>query len=252
MVSRCTAGGGGGANALSCSANVTAPPALALRAPYSTTGIFISFFATDPSLINQYRTTGKLAVNLVYKLEVTQQRCPPGPASPPPNPAISDIIQYGPTDYYLQTPRLPGTQFIKPYFLLSYRSYKISKMLGADWRVTVTKTLEGAVDLAVKTNMTSLLMTEGDWVRWSEKQCRTKCGPPLKFALPNTLCVGTQCIGKARGLDPKKSYRLVVSYPRVHSYYWNNSYSATGPVPTEFTRQMVRTQIIAKDWRLAG
>lgn len=186
---------------------------------------------------------------LKFKLQASLKRCSPT-AYPPALPAIDDHVQFGPSDYIMQYYLDPAYKYMKPYYLLTYRSYKITNAKSITWSVDVTKSLAPS---GAKTNITSLLMTGLQYSWWTE-QCKTTCPPPLKQAINGTICTGVSCTGKASGLDApdglnNNEYRLVVAYPIVSSVENVASFS-TKPLTSKYNKQMVRTKIYAKEWNL--
>ncbi len=228
-----------------CELRLTAPKGYARHPDFINNAAVMEFFATDPSLSEQWASNGRLAADsaLRFRLDIEGTRCGAGlRGTPPQTPAILDRLIFGPSSY--QFSERPA-----PYFLLSYRTYRVSNVSGADWTVAVTRSL---VRSGSKTPLTSLLMRDEDYVMWS-RGCDSRCAPPPKvMALKGTYCEGVMCKRGFRGLGAKTGlYRLWVGYPQVAAHDWNGAYSRGGPVATPFHRQMVEVEMWPRGWGLA-
>jgi len=129
--------------------------------------------------------------------------------------------------------------------VLSYRAYRLANITGADWSVTVTKSL--TLDNST-TDLTVFLLKEEDYL----KAANISMGPPpFGLALPDTLCISTSCQGSVRHLGSQRGvYRLWISYPNYYNYAWDGSYSLTSPVTVPYAQQVVEVSVTAKHWRL--
>ena len=226
-----------------CTLKLTAPEGYAKDPPFKKSSVVMEFFTTDRDLIRQYSVNKRLNASstLKFKIVTTGIRC--AVEKPPLTPAVSDAILFGPSAY-LMTNSQP-----KHYYLQTYRAYKVSNVTGASWTVKVAESFSAS---GKKTKMTSFIIRDKEYKAW-QSTCNTTCEPPVKAAMPDTLCSNYTCTGSVSGLGGKAGvYRLFVSYPNISSYYNPASYSNIGPVKTEFNRQLVRVEIWPKNWALAA
>jgi len=240
VTSGCSAGQGA---TRMCNMSTTAPEGLALTPAFESNAIVMDFFTTDQTRIEQFDENERLNFRqlLRFNLNIEGTRCKNPEKYPTEGPAILDEVAFGPSDYMLDaTP--------SRYFLRTFKAYKVSNVTGIDWSFNVT---ESMAESGLKTNMTAMLMRESDYINWKENECTTKCTPPVEFAYPKSVCTGTACTGKIRGLGAKAGmYRLLVSYPEIASVNWNSTYSNTGPVDIlpELMKQMVTVEIQPQSW----
>ena len=209
---------------------------------------FIPNVLQNPDLIAQWNAGETLndASLLKFKLQASLKHCSLA-KYPPATPAIDDYVQFGPSDYILQYYLDPAYKYMKPYYLLTYRAYKITNVKSANWTVSIPKSLEKT---GAKTKMTVLLIDALQYIGWADS-CKTTCAPPIKQAVNGTVCTDYTCVGKMAGLDGpnQNEYRLLVSYPTISSVEYPNSFS-TKPMTSTFNKQMVRTKIFATRWDL--
>lgn len=225
-----------------CTLKNTAPKGYALTPAFIENSAVLEFSTDDKALIKQWTANQRLFYNstLKFRIEIEGNRCKATSKYPKATPALLDEVIFGPTSFMLN-------ENPQHYFLRSYRAYRVSNVSGIDWSVNVTASLDKSRN---KTSLTSMLMREKDYFTWAD-QCITNCKPPENLALRNTVCRGTYCARKYRGLGAKRgSYRLLVSYPEISSFMANSSLGETAPVKTRFKKQIVKTEIWPKVWSL--
>lgn len=194
--------------------------------------------------MRQWRESGRLnsTNTLKFKMELQGHRCRTPATTPAPTPMVRDQVLFGPTSFLLN-------QDPKHYYLLSYRSYRLTNVTGANWTVRIPATLSAG---GKRTKMVSMLMREVDYIKWSGKICNKTCLPPTDLALPGTLCFDYKCARKATGLGSKAgAYRLLVSYPEIYTFDWGGSYANSKPVKTIYNKQLVKVDVWPQSWDLA-
>ncbi|KAG7674957.1 hypothetical protein Ndes2526B_g07800 [Nannochloris sp. 'desiccata'] len=225
-----------------CELKQTVPKNAFPSASFLKSGVIFTAMSTDPVLNNQYNTNGYVDDTYPFKLrlETTTTTAAGKPAA---TPAISDLVQFGPTSYVMDTiSPMNGKQH---YSLVTYKSYEISNVKEASWKVLVGASLASN---RKKTNMTSMLMTESSYNGYFAK-CKATCSPPTALAIKGTVCTGVACSKRAKLLSTSGKYRLLVSYPTITSLSSAKAYS-TSPMTSTFNKQMVKTEIFGKGWKL--
>jgi hypothetical protein len=242
VTSSCTAGQGA---ADLCKMQNTAPKGFALTPAFKENSVIMDFSTTDKALIEEFNKTSRLSYlsTLKFMLEVEGTRCTDPKKYPRETPAIADKVAFGPSAYILN-------KQVKPYYLRTFKAYRVQNVTGIDWAVNVTKSM---VESGKTTPMISMLMRETDYLKWLETDCTTNCTPPADKALVNSYCKGLSCKRKIRGLGASSgAYRLLVSYPEIASFTWNETFSDTGPVNIwpKFKKQMVKVDVWPRVWAL--
>ena len=226
-----------------CVVNQTIPKNVFPTATFRNTGMTFTVLTTDPVLINQFNTNGYVDETYPFKLELeTTYTTPAG--NPPATPALTDTVQFGPTDYIMD--EISPTNPKQHYSVVTYKSYEVSNVAEARWKVTVGASIPSS---GKKTSMTSMLMTEKNYYQYLGK-CSTTCKPPTTLAIKGTVCTGLTCSGRATSLITTEKYRLVVSYPTITSLSSTKAYS-TKPMTSTFNKQMVKTEISGRGWKLS-
>ena len=242
----------------SCSAYLVVPRNYSGTPAFKKGAWTIAFFTNDTRKIEEFNKDSYLSYpqRLTFQVDTTQRWCSTPSSWPTPAPAISDTVQFGPTTYQLQYYESGlGLDYVKPYFLLTYRAYRVASVNNISWSVKVTEPLPRASTTnksKSKTNVTVLLVSEEAYLAWNAA-CTTTCAPPTSKAIVGTLCRGLVCTGKADtlgGAAGQLGYRLLVSYPTINNVGWPGSYAATKPVSTQYATQMVETKINVGAWDL--
>jgi hypothetical protein len=232
-----------------CELKQTVPKNVFPSKTFRASGVIFTAMTTDPVLINQFNTNGHVDDTYPFKLrfETTTTTAAGSPAA---TPAISDTIQFGPTDYIMDG--ISPFDANKRYSVVTYKSYEISNVAEASWKVNVGTSL--AANLK-KTNITSMLLTEKSYYRFfGLKQqylgkCTSTCSPPTSLAIKGTVCTGLACSKSAIKLDTTQKYRLLVSYPSITSLGSETAYSEK-PMTSKFNKEMVKTEVSGKGWKL--
>ncbi len=258
IAATCTAGGQDG-NSRSCTTSLVPPSTLTYREGYKFNHkVTHSFFTTDPDMISQFNSTGKLENNnkIEYTVVTKATPCTLGQQVSA-TPALVDTFTMGPTGYQLETPTptvptsgnaTTTTKGGAPYHysMQSYRTYLISNVTGVDWNVRISKVLSntGTDD----SELTVFLLKEASLAQWIA-ECKGVCSVPAELAWSNTLCTGDACQGSARGLGAKSKYYFWVSYTKAWGPLFSGTYSNSGPISSPYNAQQVSVTIDPKFWQ---
>jgi hypothetical protein len=233
----------------SCELKQTIPASVSPSSSFIPSGFGFTALTTDPVLINQFNANGYVYDTYPFKLRV-ESTWTSAAGNPPATPAISDNIQFGPTNYIMDDISPMDSKL--HYTVITYKSYEISMVTEANWKANVGASLASN---GKKTNITSMLMTEKAYYQYfGLKQqylgnCTTTCKPPTSLAISGTVCTGLKCAKSAKNLNSSLRYRLVVSYPTITSLSSANAYSLK-PMTSTFAKEMVKTEVFAKGWKI--
>jgi len=223
-----------------CELKQTVPKNAFPSATFRKSGVIFTGLLTDKIFINQFNAQGHLDDTYPLKLRVETTMTTAGkPAS---TPALSDLVEFGPTSYFMDSIYKPDDNH---YSVVTYKSYEISNVKQASWKVRVGASLASS---RKRTKLTSMLMTEGAYNQYFD-ECKTTCKPPTSLAIKGTVCTGLACSKRAKSLSTSQKYRLLVSYPTITSLSSAGAYS-TSPMTSTFNKQKVKTEIFGRGWKM--
>ena len=238
----------------SCSFVYKPPVGYATDLRFFNNSFSVDFFTTDKIRISQIRKTRELSVNyrMAVEIELRWIKCPPAqPATPAISQIVDDQVIFGPTNFALEGNPLDSWK----YYLVAFRTYYVKQVSGFDYQVDILSKKSLDVPSRAVTPLTVFVgHVSNDF--YYDIDCNPSreaymCVPPTNMRLRNsTVCTGTSCQGSVRGLDPKKSYVLWVSYP---SYIDPGNYGLnyrTSKMTSQYSTELVRTKIWAQSWEL--
>lgn len=240
---------------LSCTINYQPPMGYAKDERFYNNSLAVDFFLTDPSRIAQIKKSREVIASqrMSVDLELKWKRC--GDVKPASGSPVSEIVNdqvvFGPTEFALEGNPLD----VWKYYMVSYRTYFVKQVSGIDYEVSVMSKKSLDVPSRAITPLTVFVgQVTNDF--YYDIDCNPgketdTCLPPTEMRVKNsTVCTGTFCKGSVRGLDPKKSYILWVSYP---AYLDPGNYPLNyrnEKAKTTYATQLVRTRMWAQTWQL--